>query len=105
MLRSRPLPLDTYVQQAQIHLDEDALELWQIALRNAVTIQGLNSGPGLIDLVPLVVDQLANNLELSGTIVHIIESYFMLDAPHILQVSILSESIQLSSSSLQFVLI
>ena len=55
-------------------------------MRNAATIQGVNGAPGLIDLVPLIINQLANNLELSGTIVHILESYFLLDAPHILQV-------------------
>ena len=73
-----------------MHLDQDAFILWQSALRNTTTIDGVNGAPGLVDLVPLLIQQLSSNLEVLGTIVHIVESYFLLDAPRILQVSSLS---------------
>ncbi|KAL7282456.1 hypothetical protein ACG7TL_003927 [Trametes sanguinea] len=80
-----PLIRDCFNTPAQMHLDEDAFLLWQSALRNTTTIDGLNGAPGLIDLVPLIIQQLSSNLEVLGTIVHIIESYFLLNAPRILQ--------------------
>ncbi|KAI9000953.1 ARM repeat-containing protein [Trametes punicea] len=80
-----PLVRDCFNSPAQMHLDEDAFILWQSALRNTTTIDGTNGTLGLIDLVPLIIQQLSSNLEVLGTIVHIIESYFLLDAPRILQ--------------------
>ncbi|RDX55688.1 ARM repeat-containing protein [Lentinus brumalis] len=82
-----PLVRECFNSPAQLHLDKDALDLWQSALRNTNTILGMNGGPGLIDLYPLLIEQLANNLDLLGTIVHIHQSYFLLDAPRILQLS------------------
>lgn len=73
-----------------MHLDEDAFALWQAALRSTTTIEGVNGAPGLIDLVPLIVQQLSSNLDVLGTIVHIVESYILLDGPRILQVRILN---------------
>ncbi|KAI0375701.1 ARM repeat-containing protein [Pilatotrama ljubarskyi] len=80
-----PLVRDCFSSPAQTHLDEDAFALWQSALRNTTTIEGVNGAPGLIDLVPLIIQQLSSNLDVLGTIVHIVESYFLLDAPRILQ--------------------
>ncbi|KAI0352893.1 ARM repeat-containing protein [Trametes cingulata] len=80
-----PLVRECFNSPAQMHLDEDAFVLWQSALRNTTTIDGVNGAPGLIDLVPLIIQQLSSNLDVLGTIVHIIESYFLLDAPRILQ--------------------
>ena len=68
-------------------MEQDAFILWQSALRNTNTIVGMNGAPGLVDLLPLAVQQLSTNLELLGTIVRIHESYFLLDAPRVLQVS------------------
>ena len=59
--------------------------LWQSALRNTNTIEG---SPGLVELVPLIIQQLSSNFELLGTIVRILESYFLLDASRILQASL-----------------
>ncbi|KAI0832484.1 ARM repeat-containing protein [Trametes gibbosa] len=80
-----PLVRECFNSPAQMHLDEDAFALWQAALRNTTTIDGLNGSPGLVDLVPLIIQQLSSNLDVLGTIVHIIESYILLDAPRILQ--------------------
>ncbi|CDO76254.1 hypothetical protein BN946_scf184470.g12 [Trametes cinnabarina] len=80
-----PLIRDCFNSAAQMHLDEDAFILWQSALRNTTTIDGVNGAPGLIDLVPLIIQQLSSNLEVLGTVVHMMESYFLLDAPRILQ--------------------
>ncbi len=80
-----------------MHLDEDAFVLWQAALRNTTTIEGVNGAPGLIDLVPLIVQQLSSNLDVLGTIVHIVESYILLDGPRILQVGILNMCIPTDS--------
>ncbi|KAI0776057.1 ARM repeat-containing protein [Trametes elegans] len=80
-----PLVRDCFNSPAQMHLDGDAFLLWQSALRNTTTIDGANGAPGLIDLVPLIIQQLSSNLDVLGTIVHIVESYILLDAPRILQ--------------------
>lgn len=68
------------------HLDEDVLDLWITALRNTVMIQSVNGAPALIDLFPEVISLLATNLDLLGKIVTVVESYFFLDGPAILQV-------------------
>jgi len=65
------------------HLDEDGLELWLCALRNDINGRTV---PSLLDLAPAAFDLLARNLDLLGTIVSIIEAYFLLDAPGLLQV-------------------
>ncbi|ETW83875.1 hypothetical protein HETIRDRAFT_443980 [Heterobasidion irregulare TC 32-1] len=67
------------------HLDEDALSLWSTALRNTNTIEGINGGPGLIDLVPLAISLLAGNLDLLGKITTILESYYLLGAGQVVQ--------------------
>ncbi|KAI0638247.1 ARM repeat-containing protein [Trametes polyzona] len=84
-----PLVRECFSSPAQVHLDEDAFALWQAALRNTSTIDGMNGAPGLVELVPLIIHQLSTNLDVLGTIVHIVESYLLLDAPRILQLSAL----------------
>lgn len=72
-----------------INLDEDALNLWLAAVRNSSSL-GYAGGPGLIDLVPLAISLLSDNLDLLGKIVSIVESYLFVDAPAVLQVLYLS---------------
>ena len=69
-----------------VHLDADGLTLWLSALRNAVTIASVNSDPTLHDIFPQALALLSTNLDLLGSITRIIESYFLLDASHILKV-------------------
>ncbi|EGN93009.1 hypothetical protein SERLA73DRAFT_116383 [Serpula lacrymans var. lacrymans S7.3] len=68
-----------------VHIDEDTLILWETALRNATTIHNSNGQPALIDLFPLATSLLAENLDLLGRIIWIVESYLFLDATFILQ--------------------
>ncbi|KAI0750869.1 ARM repeat-containing protein [Daedaleopsis nitida] len=82
-----PLVRESLSSPALLHLDVDAFTLWQAALRNTDTIAGMNGAPGLVELLPLAIEQLSSNLELLGTIVHIHESYFLLDAQSVLQLS------------------
>ena len=69
-----------------VHLDADGLTLWLSALRNAVTIASVNGDPALQDIFPQALALLSTNLDLLGSITRIIESYFLLDASHILKV-------------------
>ncbi|PIL37210.1 hypothetical protein GSI_00903 [Ganoderma sinense ZZ0214-1] len=80
-----PLIRDSFVPPAQIQLETDAFELWLSALRNTNTING---APGLVELVPLIIQQLSGNMEMLGTIIHILEAYFLLDASRILQAGV-----------------
>ncbi|OCH87913.1 ARM repeat-containing protein [Obba rivulosa] len=80
-----PLVRDSFSPGAQLHLDEDALNLWQASLRNTTTLQSSPGEPDLVELFPLAVSVLAENLDLLGKVTHILESYFLLDAPRVLQ--------------------
>ena len=73
-----------------VHLDADGLTLWLSALRNAVTIASVNGDPALQDIFPQALALLSTNLDLLGSITRIIESYFLLDASHILKVDSIS---------------
>ncbi|KAH9482382.1 Importin-11 [Psilocybe cubensis] len=68
-------------------LDGDALNLWIGALRNTVTVASSDGSPCLRDVFPEAINLLATNLDLLGSITLIIESYFLLDAVHILKSS------------------
>ena len=69
-----------------VHLDADGLTLWLNALRNTVTIASVNGDSALQDIFPQALALLSTNLDLLGSITRIIESYFLLDASHILRV-------------------
>lgn len=75
-----------------VNLDDDALNLWLAALRNAPSLQGA-PGTSLLQLFPLAISLLANNLDLLGKIIFIVESYLLVDAPLILQASLQSIAI------------
>lgn len=79
-----PLVQDGLSPGVAINLDEDALNLWLAAVRNSSSL-GCVGGPDLIDLVPLAVSLLSDNLDLLGKIVSIVESYLFVDAPAVLQ--------------------
>ncbi|KAJ7765016.1 armadillo-type protein [Mycena maculata] len=66
------------------NLDEDTMNLWLAALRNATSLHS-QSGPALIDLFPVVLPILGGNLDLLGKAVDIIDSYFLLDGVLIMQ--------------------
>jgi len=71
-----------------INLDEDGLILWLSAVQNAPSLSPPHAPaqPSLRDLFPRALELLTTNLDLLGSITGIIESYFFLDAPLLLQV-------------------
>ncbi|KAA1466319.1 ARM repeat-containing protein [Dentipellis sp. KUC8613] len=79
-----PLVRESLDPRARVHIDEDALNLWSIALRNATSLNSLN-GVSLADLFPLAISLLSENLDLLGNIMGIVESYFLMDATRIAQ--------------------
>ncbi|KZT12770.1 ARM repeat-containing protein [Laetiporus sulphureus 93-53] len=80
-----PLVRDSLSPGSILHLDQDAMILWHMALRNTVTLEGVDGGPGLIELFPIAISLLSENLDLLGKIVDIIESYYLLDPARVLQ--------------------
>lgn len=71
-----------------VNLDDDALNLWLTALRHASTLQA--PGTSLLQLFPLAISLLAENLDLLGKTISIVESYLFVDASLILQASLQS---------------
>ncbi|KAI0347520.1 ARM repeat-containing protein [Trametopsis cervina] len=80
-----PLIKESFTPGAQAQLDEDALTMWQAALRNTANLDDTASGVTLFELVPLALNLLANNFDLLGKIVNIVESYVLLDDSRLLQ--------------------
>ncbi|EIN10324.1 ARM repeat-containing protein [Punctularia strigosozonata HHB-11173 SS5] len=73
------------VPETRLHLEEDALVLMQAALSNTLTIQSMNGAPALIDLFPILIPYIAGDIHILGRVTNLIESYFVADAPAILQ--------------------
>jgi hypothetical protein len=71
--------------QLDVQMDEDAIELWLIVLRNSLRSTD-PTAPDLFELLPAAVTLLATNLDLLGQICQIMESYILLDCPRVLQV-------------------
>ncbi|KAF9534185.1 armadillo-type protein [Crepidotus variabilis] len=67
------------------HLDVDGLSLWLAALRNTPNISPPDSSPSLRELFPYAIELLSINLDLLGSVIDILESYYLLDAVYILQ--------------------
>ncbi|KAF8308814.1 ARM repeat-containing protein [Clavulina sp. PMI_390] len=81
-----PMVQESLKPEFIIQLDQDGLNLWLAALRNATSIHTTTPGvPGLLDLVPGAINLLANNLDLLSTIVSITESYYLVDVASVLQ--------------------
>ncbi|KAI0693596.1 ARM repeat-containing protein [Cytidiella melzeri] len=80
-----PLVKESFTPGAQAQLDEDALIMWQAALSNTNALDDASSGVTLFELVPLGISLLADNFDLLGKIVGVIDSYILLDAPRMLQ--------------------
>lgn len=63
----------------------DGLELWRVTLQNAAGLNNINGSP-LLQLFPIAITLLSENLDLLGSITAIVKSYLVLDAPIVLQV-------------------
>ncbi|KJA30164.1 hypothetical protein HYPSUDRAFT_125792 [Hypholoma sublateritium FD-334 SS-4] len=68
-----------------VQLDVDALNLWSSSLRNTTSISSSGGSPCLRDIFPDAMALLGTNLDLLGSIVSVVESYFLLDAEYILK--------------------
>ncbi|PPQ83268.1 hypothetical protein CVT25_004007 [Psilocybe cyanescens] len=80
-----PLLRESLSPGAITQLDSDALNLWIGSLRNTIAVVSDDGGPCLRGIFPEAMGLLATNLDLLGSITRIIESYFLLDAIHILK--------------------
>ncbi|KAG0701790.1 hypothetical protein DFH29DRAFT_999976 [Suillus ampliporus] len=86
LFKAQLLVVMTSLISVAINLDEDVLNLWLAAVRNSSSLS-CAGGPSLIDLVPLAVSLLSNNLDLLGPIASIVKSFLFVNAPAILQSS------------------
>ncbi|KAK7695434.1 hypothetical protein QCA50_000070 [Cerrena zonata] len=80
-----PMVQDSLSPAAKVQLEEDALEMWQTALRQTTTIESDNGQVGLVELLPVAVELLSQNLDVLGSVVSLVESYLLLDASRVLQ--------------------
>ncbi|KAJ2930226.1 hypothetical protein H1R20_g6892, partial [Candolleomyces eurysporus] len=80
-----PLIQESLSPGVMINLDEDGLILWLAAIRNAPSGGNRNGPQSLLAIYPRALYLLATNLDLLGKITGILESYFFLDAPALLQ--------------------
>ncbi|TFK29370.1 ran binding protein 11 [Coprinopsis marcescibilis] len=80
-----PLIQESLSDRVMTHLDEDGLILWSSTLRNATSLSSPTGGRSLQELFPRALYLLATNLDLLGKITSVVESYFILDAPALLQ--------------------
>ncbi|KAL0577074.1 hypothetical protein V5O48_004917 [Marasmius crinis-equi] len=67
------------------NLDGDGIILWKEAMRNTLSATASDGGRSLLDLFSLCLKQLDNNLDLLGSLINIVESYFLLESPRILE--------------------
>ncbi|KAG8829540.1 hypothetical protein FRC17_006424 [Serendipita sp. 399] len=72
-----------------VQMEDDAVELWLVSLRNSVPNHDPNV-PDFFQLLPNAVELLYSNLDLLGTICQIIESYLLLDCSRVLQAGTVS---------------
>ncbi|KAG2013512.1 ran binding protein 11 [Coprinopsis cinerea AmutBmut pab1-1] len=82
-----PLIREALSDGVMTHLDEDGLQLWLNTVRNATSVTSPTGGPSLLELFPRALYLLATNLDLLGKVVGIVEGYFLLDGPALLQAS------------------
>ncbi|KAG8972314.1 hypothetical protein FRC05_010156 [Tulasnella sp. 425] len=68
---------------ARAQLDIDSLSLWEAAIRNCPSLQP--NQPGLLDLLPPLVETLGSDMDAQSNSNHLLESYYLIDCPLILQ--------------------
>jgi hypothetical protein len=71
-----------------MNLDSDGALLWKEAMR--CTTSATAGNPPLSNLLPLAIRLLETNLDLLGSLLNIMESYFLLNGEQILQVIVSS---------------
>ena len=79
----------------KVQVDVDAIDLWLCAIRNTPSGGG-SASADVFDLLPIAVHQLGENFDLLGKVLHLIESYMLLDIDRVLQVMRLSSHLRIS---------
>ncbi|CAE6384346.1 unnamed protein product [Rhizoctonia solani] len=83
-----PLIRQSLTSESKLHLDEDALQLWLAALRNAASLPAPQPGVlSLSELIPELIQQMHDTIDLLGTLLQILESYLLLDATLVIQLN------------------
>ncbi|GAB1524976.1 hypothetical protein RhiTH_008132 [Rhizoctonia solani] len=81
-----PLIRQSLTPESKLHLDQDALDLWLAAMRNAASLPAPHPGVlSLSELIPELVQQMHDNIDLLGTLLQILESYLLLNATMVVQ--------------------
>ncbi|QRV87915.1 importin beta N-terminal domain [Ceratobasidium sp. AG-Ba] len=76
-----PLIREGLTTESKLHLDGDAYQLWLAALRNATTLPPPQPDAiGLADMIPDIIHCLDTSFDVLGTLLEILEAYFLLDA-------------------------
>lgn len=73
-------------RQFATELETDALHLWVTALRCTAALGNPSGNASLLDLFPKVINLLADNWAVLGTVTDILEGYLLLDANNVMQV-------------------
>ena len=71
------------IQPSHVYLQEDALELWHGLLKRSSTLT-----PELLALLPSLVALLEQGTDILPKCLAIFESYLLLDAPRVMEVSL-----------------
>ncbi|EPQ59406.1 ARM repeat-containing protein [Gloeophyllum trabeum ATCC 11539] len=80
-----PLVQECLSPGARLQLEEDGLSMWQVAMRNAVSLDSGDGGRSLLELLPIALTLLAEDLDVRAQVIGIVESYLILDATRVLQ--------------------
>ncbi|KAG8903449.1 hypothetical protein FRB99_003271 [Tulasnella sp. 403] len=80
-----PLVQESLAPGSKTHLDEDGAILWEAAIRNCSSLQAPAGQASLMDLLPNLVNELSDDLDLLGTVNKLLESYYLIDCPAVLQ--------------------
>ncbi|CUA70323.1 Importin beta-like protein kap113 [Rhizoctonia solani] len=81
-----PLIRQSLTPESKLYLDADALQLWLAALRNATALPAPQPGVlCLSELIPELIREMHDNIDLLGTLLQILESYLLLNATMVVQ--------------------
>lgn len=82
-----PLITESLVPPAKDFFEEDGLLLWQAALYNSASPYQPTPQTGLVSLFPSLINVLSENMDLLPRMLSLLDSYILLDAAGIAQVS------------------
>ncbi|RXK35686.1 hypothetical protein M231_07059 [Tremella mesenterica] len=80
-----PLIEESLQPPAKNYFEEDGLALWQAALYNATSLHIPSIEKGLMRLLPGLLGLLQTDMDQAGSLLRLLESYLLLDAPGLIQ--------------------